>query len=152
MKKIVTDVINPLHEATKHAIKSLSILLREDGPSMKAPEPGEINGFEYEWAVLEEQVHDLAVSKGWWEKDRNPGEALALIHAEVSECLEALREPEIQPSTKAIGFNCVEEELADIVIRVMDFAHGFNYDVAGAIEAKFEHNQGRAYKHGHKKF
>ena len=117
---------------------------------MKVKENG-ISAFIFEWNTLEEAVHELAVSKGWWEKERNKGEALALIHAEISECLEALRE-EHKLSEKARGFSCVEEELADVVIRIMDFARGFNYDVAGAIEAKFEYNTGRPYKHGNKKF
>lgn len=140
---------NPLHKVTESAREKLKILLRKGG-SQQVKENG-ISAFVFEWNTLEEAVYDLAVSKGWWEKERNKGEALALIHAEVSETLEALR-IEDKPSEKAVGFNCVEEELADIIIRVMDFARGFGYDVAGAIEAKFTHNTGRPYKHGNKKF
>lgn len=37
------------------------------------------------------QVHETAVSLGWWDDERNSGELIALMHSELSEALEALR-------------------------------------------------------------
>ena len=42
----------------------------------------------------------------------------------------------------------VEEELADVIIRIMDYAFGKDLDVAGAILAKIEYNQSREFMHG----
>ena len=42
----------------------------------------------------------------------------------------------------------VEEELADAVIRIMDYAFGKDLDVAGAIVAKIEYNSDREFMHG----
>lgn len=36
-------------------------------------------------------IHENARNKGFWDKSRNFGEILALIHSEVSEALEAYR-------------------------------------------------------------
>ena len=35
--------------------------------------------------------HSVAKSKGWWETERNDGELIALMHSELSEALEAMR-------------------------------------------------------------
>ncbi len=40
---------------------------------------------------LAEEIHQNAVSKGFFEKEKNIGEMLCLIHSEVSEALEADR-------------------------------------------------------------
>ena len=42
----------------------------------------------------------------------------------------------------------VAEELADVVIRVMDYAVGYQYDVGGALLRKMEKNRWRPPKHG----
>ena len=72
---------------------------------------------------------------------RNKGELLALIHSEVSEALEGERKDLMDdhlPHRKM-----AEVELADAVIRIMDYAAGFNYDLGGAIVEKMEYNSRR---------
>jgi len=96
-------------------------------------------------------VHEIAVDKGWWEVDRNDGEMIALMHSELSEALEGLRRGN-KESEHIKGFTAVEEELADVVIRIMDYAVSREQDIALAIVKKIEFNSGREYKHGGKKF
>ncbi len=69
------------------------------------------------------------------------------MHSELSECLEAIRHGN-PPSEHIPDYFGAEEELADLVIRVMDMACGRGWDVGNAIIAKMEFNGGRPYKHG----
>lgn len=96
-------------------------------------------------------VHKTAIKKGWYEKERNKGELIALIHSELSEALEYLRKGD-KMSDHIPNFKGVEEELADVIIRIMDMSQSCGYRVGQAIEAKIEFNLNRSYKHGGKEF
>jgi len=97
------------------------------------------------------EVNSIAVQKGWHKTERNDGELIALMHSELSEMLEALRHDN-PPSEHIPQFSAVEEELANVVIRAMDYAVAKNHRIAHAIIAKIEFNRTREYKHGGKKF
>lgn len=77
----------------------------------------------------------------WADTYKVPG-VLALIHSEVSEALEAFRKDD-----KA---NFIEE-LADVLIRVLDCSEGLGMDIEAAIRAKLEKNKGRGFRHGGKR-
>jgi len=104
------------------------------------------NIFKKLWDQLAGEIYQTAVDHGFWEAP-NDGERIALMHSELSEALEALRHKN-PPSKKAQGYSNLEEELADVVIRIMDYAQHNNLDIAGAIFAKHQHNTGRPFKHG----
>lgn len=93
------------------------------------------------------EVHETAKSKGWWEKPRSTAESIALMHSELSEALEADRAGN-PPDDKIPEFTGIEAELADCIIRILDFSIARRYDVIGAMFSKAEMNKGREYKHG----
>lgn len=79
--------------------------------------------------------------------NRNEGEMIALMHSELSEVLEALRNG--NPKSKKIPkFLEVEEEYADLIIRVADICGAKGYRLNEAIEAKIKYNKKRPFKHG----
>lgn len=89
--------------------------------------------------------------------ERNKGEMIALIHSEVSEAMEGERKNLMDdhlPNRKM-----VEVEMADAVIRIMDYCGRWGYDIGGAILEKLEYNKNRSdhkienrVKDGGKKF
>jgi len=94
------------------------------------------------------QAHATSVRNGF-DKNRNIPESLALIHSEVSEALEADRK-DMGESKKLFGVSQFTEELADIVIRVMDLAEAEGCYLSGAIVRKMQYNESREHLHGNK--
>lgn len=104
-------------------------------------------GLEANFNQLQESISGWNTHQGFWQSD-NSGEKIALMHSELSEALEADRKD--LPSDKLEGFSGVEEELADTVIRILDFAGYHDLRLAEAVIAKLQHNLTRPYMHGKK--
>lgn len=93
-----------------------------------------------------------ARAKGFWDADTEDNriifylKQLAMVHSEVSEVLEAIR--------KEKGDDVVVEELADILIRVLDLYAGMATDgytkhsLQKIFQAKVEKNTLRPRMHG----
>ena len=100
------------------------------------------------------QIHENAVDHGWWDEERGFPEVLALIHSEVSEALEEYRNGRL-PTEVYTGNNGKPEgipiELADVIIRVLDYCGYAGIDIDAAISQKHEYNKSRPYRHGGKK-
>jgi len=90
---------------------------------------------------LQKTAHIIAKLTGFWDEERNNAEMIALMHSELSEALEGLRNDD---------WNNVAEEMADTVIRVADFCEGRGIDLEAAIIKKMKGNKDRPYKHNKK--
>ena len=103
--------------------------------------------FHAEFTAMQKAVHQTAVDKGWWDTPREVGTVIMNIVGELAELFDALAKGN-QPDKHCPEFNSAEVEAADTVIRLMDAAQSYGWDLAGAIVAKTEYNKGREYKHG----
>lgn len=121
---------------------------------------------------LAKEVHQNAVEHGWWKEERSFGDIIALIISEPIEALEEYRNghkpTEIYGKCTTPDFNCSEGrscwfggcdrykpegipiELADCIIRILDYCGKEGIDINEAIRIKHEYNKTRPYKHGGK--
>ena len=88
---------------------------------------------------LAKHCHSIAKEKGFWDKERNIGEALMLVVTEIAEAMEGYRHQD------DANF---KEELADAFIRLLDLCGGLGIDIEHEIEKKSKINKNRPYKHG----
>lgn len=95
--------------------------------------------------LLGQLINAFMTHQGFWQSD-NTGEKIALMHSELSEALEADRKD--LDSEHVPGFTGVEEELADVLIRIFDFAYQRNLRLGAALAAKMQFNLTRPFKHG----
>jgi hypothetical protein len=122
-------------------------------------------------------VHATAIVKGWWDDTdefplRSDGDCIALMHSELSEALEELRNghepdeiyyadnsPHTHGGTDAPECTTcnrgkpegVPIELADVIIRICDYAGRHHIDLDKAIEMKMNYNATRPARHGGKR-
>ena len=89
-------------------------------------------------------MHEMAVSKGFYEPVSEDigliSTKLLLIVSEIVEHYEAIR--------KGHGFAKEAEELADVIIRLFDYAAWRDLDIDSVIAAKMAINAEREHKHG----
>lgn len=105
---------------------------------------------------IADAVHALAWEKGWHDAHENEDRFVERmcnnLHDEVSEFHEAWRNNKLRDKCdKSIELNCAEEELADIIIRVLDNARKLEIDIQRAVEIKHEYNATRKHRHGGKR-
>jgi NTP pyrophosphatase (non-canonical NTP hydrolase) len=102
-------------------------------------------------------IHDINVSKGFWDKERNVGELLMLVVTELSEALEAHRKdnfayynPKGLLTFEEAVKDTFEDEIADSFIRLLDLCNALNIDIEKHIQLKVAYNQTRERLHGKK--
>lgn len=131
-------------------------------------------------------MNDWAIKKGWNESEAewsdrkrlmHRGEMIALMHSELSECLEFLRKkvecpncgghilrPNCNPGCSECTCGRVfndpryddhvpeitgeAAELADILIRIFHYCGKYRIDLATALAKKHEYNTNRPFRHG----
>jgi|SRR6266404_7162328 len=99
----------------------------------------------------QKEVYEIAVNHGWWQGEQNLAEKIALMHSELSEALEWLRHG--NPRSDHIpDYSGVEEEFADVIIRILDFSQHYKLRILSAVLAKIQFNKNREFKHGGKSF
>ena len=99
---------------------------------------------------LADEIREINKANGW----EQPGLAMWATNPNGILAKHALVTTEVAEATEAVRFNDLDnhnEELADIVIRVLELAGGLCDDFDKVVRDKLEKNKGRGFKHGGKR-
>jgi NTP pyrophosphatase (non-canonical NTP hydrolase) len=129
---------------------------------------------------LRDEIHEYAISKGFWDNQRETGTLLMLCVSELAEAMEADRkgrENMLKVFDRDMGFarldyedfdpansnyawiinrfettikDTFEDELADTIIRILDLCGAKGIDIEKHIELKIKYNASREKMHGKK--
>jgi len=106
-----------------------------------------------------EGLFNQAKECGFHSGEPNLANHLMNLNSEISELWEAYRANKLnEPCDKALKMcgwgieplTCMEEEMADIIIRALDTAHAFGIDIDKAVRNKAKFNVTRGFRHGGK--
>ena len=99
---------------------------------------------------LMQETHKTAVEHGFIADgiERDPLVLIALLVSELGELVDACRKP--GPSEHIPTFTNIEEEAADILIRLLQMSNEMRLDLPEAMFAKMAFNNDRPYRHGGK--
>ena len=130
---------------------------------MKNPESG--------MNELAREIHENAIAHGWWDgQERKLPEILMLTVSELAEALEEYRDGAplfyCDAYDENICGNCMSQrgacvqgnrkpegiavELADAIIRILDYCGKAEINIESVIRLKHEYNKTRPYRHGGK--
>lgn len=124
-------------------------------------------------STLSQQIHQANRDKGFYDEPREVGTCLMLIVSEVAEALEADRngryanlslldemeregygwhnsQISFESSFRSDVKDSHEDEVADAIIRLLDYAGSRNMDIGKHIRHKLSYNSTRPHKHGKK--
>ncbi len=88
-----------------------------------------------EWVNL---CHQRSMEAGWHDSPREKGTLLMLVVTEIAEAMEGERKG--LADDKLPHRPMAEVEMADAVIRIMDYCGLHGYDLEGAMREKLEYN------------
>ena len=105
---------------------------------------------------LAKKCHKDAKALGWYEEGNTKSdlEILMMTVSELSEAVEELRKPDgksfyIGENGKPEGYGT---EVADAIIRLLDYCAYKKINIGEIINLKLEYNQTRGHRHGNKKY